>query len=565
MRRSGFFWAALVVMVLSLMLTPLFGVMASASQSEISEADIEFRVPPVFQVRVDHNYPSVGWPGGTGPQVAGPFSTDPRFHAPRGAVDRFGDEIPFVCLGLVTCPSVPAAPCICACECVISEGWVYANTQLFSISRTSRNAPARPWRVGETFSPAYTTGWPGDLNVVYTESQRGIFEFDGWNSAPDGSGFEITPFTFITDHTTLYAQWIPKRDIRIRHVFDGGPGPGASWFFTHELAGNGLRREIGTEIDLDIYATNLHLRFINFYFYVFQGWEIAVGNPSNTQPATYLGPNFRPRVFGQSFTIPYPSNMSNFASGRLYLIANWRVSPPDTSMYIPDPPPEGGGQGGQGGGGGGGQQVSPPPGPGVIGPGVGPGPGGEPPADELIPEDISVPETGGAPLLPIAVGFPTPPAVVPMPELPSPFVPVPVPGVPAILELPALAVPIVGLAGSTWALMNLILAVFGAVVTVATLAYVWLRKKNREEEGSIEWEANEETLKRRRQWLMVVGLVSLVSVVLFPLTQDMSRRMALLDVWTLAHVILLVGQLVAVWQVLRRKRVREDDEGFAQL
>jgi len=233
-------------------------------------------------------------------------------------------------------------------------------------------------------------------------------------------------------------------------------------------------------------------------------------------------------------------------------------------MYIPDPPPEGGGQGGQGGGGGGGQQVSPPPGPGVIGPGVGPGPGGEPPADELIPEDISVPETGGAPLLPIAVGFPTPPAVVPMPELPSPFVPVPVPGVPAILELPALAVPIVGLAGSTWALMNLILAVFGAVVTVATLAYVWLRKKNREEEGSIEWEANEETLKRRRQWLMVVGLVSLVSVVLFPLTQDMSRRMALLDVWTLAHVILLVGQLVAVWQVLRRKRVREDDEGFAR-
>jgi len=403
---------------------------------------------------------------------------------------------------------------------------------------------------------------PGNLNTVLS-SHRGVFDFRGWHSVSSGfsEATRIYGDTSLTDHTTLYAQWVAMREIRIRHEFEGGPPALSSRFRAHEFGPNGnLRRDVGTVFDLNIEGTNLHLTFCGANFYMFRGWRVAVGTPDNLQPGHISG--FIPQTFGQSFVIPAPYDFSDFARGRLYLIAEWRVIPPNTNVWVPPPPPDGGG----GGGGGGGGQQEGPPGGGVIGPGVGPGPGvagpgvgpdGEPPADELVPEDTAVPETGGAPLLPVIAPVvpvvPVPPAVVPMPSLPAPFVP----GVPEIVEIPGISVPIVGLDSSTWALMNLILAIVGAIGAAAVVVHTWLRSRNGEEEGS-SWESEEDVQKRRRQWLLVVGLVSLVGLVLFPLTQDMSRRMALIDVWTIAHVVLLVAQGIAAWQVISRKKEEQE-------
>jgi len=448
------------------------------------------------------------------------------------------------------------------------QGWVRRGTELGGVELS---ADGRALPFGHTYTPPVAAPeffpdlMPGDANDCLNSvlaSDRGVFYFQHWVGRQTGVTGGITMIvdgsTPITMHTTLEAQWRARREIRIRHVFDGGPGPGSGMFHDHERSGGpALIKYVDDDFDLAHYATNLSNMFVNLHFYSFEGWEIAVGTRDNLRP-NHLGSGFNPRVFNQSFEIPNPYNFRNYSVGRLYLIANWRVTPPDGTIWIPPQPPGGGGGGG--GGAGSGQQTSPPAGGGVIGGGVGPGPGPwEPPADETVPEETSVPETGGAPLLPVSFPSVTVPAsVVPMPVLPSPFTPVPAPEVPVAIELPAIAVPIIGLDSGTWALMNLILAILGAAGAVAVVVHVWLRNRNRAE--GIAWESCEESQKRRRQWLMVVGLVSLVSVILFPLTQDMSMRMTLFDVWTLAHLVLLVAQGFAIWQILGRKKEEQQDE-----
>jgi len=547
MKRSRFISAALVVVILSSIFGSGLSIGAGAAPvTRDSDGDIYFRTPPVSRVEYTHNYPD-GWPGTRSVPVnnPNPFSTAVDFHAPRGVM---GHTYPHPSPGFEA----------------VSEGWVYNGELLGSISRRSRNATAQPWQVGQPL-PSPVNGVPGNLNApLEGPNGRGVFDFRGWNSLQNGNGAVIDGNTRIVSDTLLFAQWWPMREVGIRHVFNGGPGPGDSHFNAWELdeyiparppGARGM--DVGEVIDLAYYTTNLHLSFVGFNFYTFQGWRVAVGTPDNLR-ANHLDSSFNQSVFAQSITVPDPYNFRTFELGRLYLIAYWRVTPPDSSVWIPPPPGSDTGGGG-GGGAGGGQQTSPPGG-GVIGgaPGVPVGPGAEPPADELPPYYTSVPETGGAPLLPIITTFPTPPAVVPMPSLPAPFTPVPLPEVPGIIEIPAIAVPIIGLDSNTWALMNLILAIVGAAGAVAAVGYVWLKNKRREE--GIDWEDKEEAQKRRRQWLMVVGIVSLVSVVLFPLTQDMSRRMTLFDIWTIAHVILLVAQGVAVWHILGRRKEKEDEE-----
>ena len=551
MKRNRLLVAMLVVAILTTTLGSGLSVVSFAAPDIIEHTDTDvgwsFNDPHVHRVLVDYNYPPL-WPGsGAGdvyPVNPRPFSTDARFNAPRG--------IPGITWS-ATPPHLLDA---------VSPGWVYTGSQLGSITRQSRNAAAAPWQVGEPITPAYM-GWPQNPNITLA-AERGVFDFRGWNRvAGGGAGTVMTATTPITADTTLFAQWVPQREIRIRHSFEGGPAASASRFNSHELPPSGsLLRDVGTEFNLGNYATNLHLTFDGFNFYIFRGWRVAVGTSDNVQAGHISG--FNPSVFNQSFVIPAPYDFSSFAIGRLYLIADWEVIPPDTSVWVPPTQPEGGGGGG---GAGSGQQTNPPgtgtpgvPGaPGVTGPGVGPGPGGEPPADEIIPEETEVPETGGAPLLPVFTPslpvIPVPPAVVPMPGLPAPFTPAP--SGPSIVEIPAIAVPLIGLDSNSWALMNLILAVIGAIGAAAVVVHVWLRKKEKAGEAGIDWEDGEEGQKRRRQWLMIVGLVSLVSLVLFPLTQDMSLRMTLVDVWTMAHVVLLVAQGLATWQVVGKDRREE--------
>ena len=574
MKRSRIIAAALIVA----MLISVFSVGALAHPTD---AEFEFEGPDVVRVIVDYNFPpplppgaTWTWPG-TITRPRRPFSDEEAFRAPLGTpgVDHLlippdphaPDPTQF---------DVPLAPLE-----IYGYGWVTRGTRLNDI-RTGA------W--GEAWGPWYVPGGPHHLpfvNFAQGTMNRfpldpviagtGIFEFDYWRTGPTG-GARIFPNTQIggdpanpanpmVTSVTLYARWSARREVRIRHRFTGGPSPAAA-IFTFPLEqrpDGGQEMRVGDSIDLGANTTNLHLQFIGFDFFTFNGWTVAVGNENSSRPTSHV-PTLTPGVFGQVVTIPYPDNFDDLAAGRLYFIANWRVRPPGTGVWVPPPPPEGGGGGG-GTGAGGGQQTSPPAGGGVIGGGVGAGlpPGyGAWDRDDYdtdgFPFYTAVPGTGGAPLIPIVTTFPAAPSA--SAPLPRPFTPAPGPSAPVVVEVPPIAVPIVGLDSNTWALMNLILAIVGAIAAVATVIHVWRKNRNRREAG-IDFEAEEESRKRRKQWLFAVGLVSIVSAVLFPLTQDMSNRMTLLDVWTIAHVILLAAQVVATWQILRRKERYDDGDG----
>ena len=530
MRIRVLFSAAVLFALLLSIVAPSLVLAVSASPPVIhqSEGDIDLVPPDVVRVHVHLNHhaqwpftPVEHLPNSPAPWV---FSGEDRFRAPLGVPG-------------VTWPD----------HNFDSRGWLFSGQSLGAINRATLD---------------HVVINPTVNRMPATPSDQGAFEFRGWNSASNGSGNWITSTTPLVVDTTLFGQWAVVRQIGIRHRVTGGSIPTGS-LAPHEIDGGYItpNREVGSVLNLADYTTNFHGAFFGVTFYTFQGWTVAVGNPNTVAPSGHMGPGFSPGIFAQDITVPYPLNFSDIESGRLYLIANWRAIPPGTGIWVPPPP---GDDGGGGGGGGAGQQTSPPGGDGGVvgGGGGGVGPGGEEPSDE-IPSYTAVPETGGAPLIPIDATFPVvpvPPAVTPMPSIPSPGAPVV--RAPSIAGDPLL-VPIVGLESESWALLNLVLAVLGGVGAVCTVVYVWLRSRRRRLSGEeIDSEGfGEDSVKRRKQWLFVMGFVSLFSLVLFPLTQDMSNRMVLVDVWTLAHVLLFVCQFFAIWRVFTRKRAVDGDDG----
>jgi len=122
---------------------------------------------------------------------------------------------------------------------------------------------------------------------------------------------------------------------------------------------------------------------------------------------------------------------------------------------------------------------------------------------------------------------------------------------------------------ASWALMNLILSAIGAVFAIMITIRTLLRRK-REDDQEPEYEqADQKTEQRkgRMAWLAVAILMGVIGIVLFLLTQDMSRMMVWLDIWTIVHAVVFVVQAVAVWFLLRsdKKKDEDDSTGFDPL
>ncbi len=89
----------------------------------------------------------------------------------------------------------------------------------------------------------------------------------------------------------------------------------------------------------------------------------------------------------------------------------------------------------------------------------------------------------------------------------------------------------------SWALINLLLAFFTTLLSIALLiGYVLGRKKEENVEG--------ETTQKRRILPRVISIVvALASIILFLLTQDMTLKMAFIDSWTFWMAVIAVIQI----------------------
>ena len=138
-----------------------------------------------------------------------------------------------------------------------------------------------------------------------------------------------------------------------------------------------------------------------------------------------------------------------------------------------------------------------------------------------------------------------------------------------------------GSGARAWALVNLILAVCGVISIGAASIYAALTKKSEKNETADEHptareartHASDETARDalldeegeterrvRPAWAVIGVVMAVVGVILFILTQDITLPMALVDKWTIAHVIIFAVIITAIIFLRRRKKESADSD-----
>lgn len=115
---------------------------------------------------------------------------------------------------------------------------------------------------------------------------------------------------------------------------------------------------------------------------------------------------------------------------------------------------------------------------------------------------------------------------------------------------------------AAWALLNLILAVLTAAISVILLIGYFINRKSKEDEEDDEIvdEDEEEENKRKNKGLfrLLSIIPALVAIIAFILTEDMTNPMIIIDRWTIVMLIIALVQLVVA--LASRKKDKEDDE-----
>ena len=109
---------------------------------------------------------------------------------------------------------------------------------------------------------------------------------------------------------------------------------------------------------------------------------------------------------------------------------------------------------------------------------------------------------------------------------------------------------------NSWALINLVLTFFGIALTVKTIIFAIKERRAKkhffENADSYDMSENEfmflgedeDTVIDKIKWLAIGAILSISAVILFAVTQDLLALTALLDIWTIAHMALVIAQVV---------------------
>lgn len=131
-----------------------------------------------------------------------------------------------------------------------------------------------------------------------------------------------------------------------------------------------------------------------------------------------------------------------------------------------------------------------------------------------------------------------------------------------------------------WALLNLILAVITLLVILFTLLKTLLSKKKDEEEDEDVYETEEEVPddelpeeeeededeeekkeKRRKRISRITGIiVSIASIVIFFLTEDMRLPMRFVDKWSILMALLTILEILLAYLALKKKKEEDEEE-----
>ncbi|MCL2426616.1 MAG: hypothetical protein FWD05_09805 [Oscillospiraceae bacterium] len=138
---------------------------------------------------------------------------------------------------------------------------------------------------------------------------------------------------------------------------------------------------------------------------------------------------------------------------------------------------------------------------------------------------------------------------------------------------------------ASWALLNLILSILGALAAIATTIYIILKQKRKEDKDdetlnnaenkklaietnqidelnqNKENEEDEECKKRvRKISFIAMYILAILAIILFILTQDMRLPMIYIDKWTIIHIILAIIEVIAIITVRKKRKNRDEDD-----
>ena len=132
-----------------------------------------------------------------------------------------------------------------------------------------------------------------------------------------------------------------------------------------------------------------------------------------------------------------------------------------------------------------------------------------------------------------------------------------------------------------WSLVNLILAAAGLIIAgIYTTKYFKKKKSERDNKTQdfenaatsgdyvmentqnaedISDEGADEGPRKRLSWLTLACIFSGVSALLFAIFQNMNNPMVLIDFWTVAHLALFIGELVAIKSLNKKDKNNKED------
>jgi len=136
-----------------------------------------------------------------------------------------------------------------------------------------------------------------------------------------------------------------------------------------------------------------------------------------------------------------------------------------------------------------------------------------------------------------------------------------------VLSIPEQDVPLAapgGGDGKHWALWNLILSIAGALLAIMIGVRVLIKRRKENDEEDYEGaqaETNGEKQKRSRLLLILaIPFFAIIAIILFIITQDMTRPMIPVDYWTLAHAILFLGGVISYIFAYKKEKDEDSDD-----
>jgi H+/gluconate symporter-like permease len=137
-----------------------------------------------------------------------------------------------------------------------------------------------------------------------------------------------------------------------------------------------------------------------------------------------------------------------------------------------------------------------------------------------------------------------------------------------------------------WALVNLILSVVGAILAIILTVWVLLQRNQKQKKQPTQEqtqgtkgqyrtnqkqkneENNDHTVDEKKQkqrrlfWFLLSVILGIAGIVVFLLTEDMTRPMAMVDRWTIVNVIIFVVELIAIALTFKHKNNKDQTVSY---